>query len=108
MFKKINFTDSGNIYDINSRLRRRLGYLEPSVLNMYTYSSSYEKHIVKITLEGMVMYVCGILSVTIRIPEIKAITTIILLIAFFAFVCEIVTLICGGIKRLFGRLRRRS
>lgn len=51
-----------NIYDKSSYLRRRLGYLEPSFLQMYTYLSSSEKSMFRISIELIVMYILLILG----------------------------------------------
>lgn len=45
-----------NIFDRNSKLRRRLGYLEPSILQLYKYSSASEKSTFRIIMEICVMY----------------------------------------------------
>lgn len=44
-----NFKD--NIYSISRGLRRRLGYLEPSQISMYTYLEPYEKCILRLSVE---------------------------------------------------------
>ena len=45
-----------NIYDRNSYLRRRLGYLEPSIFKIYTYSSSNDKFKLRILFEVLAAY----------------------------------------------------
>lgn len=49
-----NFED--NIYAINTKLRRRIGYLEPNPLTMLRYMSSSEKRFLRICLEITVCY----------------------------------------------------
>lgn len=50
-----NFKD--NIYSKNSFLRRRLGYLEPSFSQMYTYSSKSDKATFRIIMEFCILYI---------------------------------------------------
>lgn len=45
-----------NIYNRSSYLRRRLGYLEPSFLQMYTYSTKSEKSTIRILFELLGVY----------------------------------------------------
>lgn len=45
-----------NIYNRNSYLRRRLGYLEPSFMQIYKYSSSSEKSTFRILIEMILVY----------------------------------------------------
>ena len=49
-----------NIYDKNSYLRRRLGYLEPNVMQIYKYLSESEKSTLRINIELLVIYVCAL------------------------------------------------
>lgn len=46
-----------NIYNKNSFLRRRLGYLEPNFLQIYTYSSGSEKSTLRILIEFLFVYI---------------------------------------------------
>lgn len=47
---------ASNIYERNMYLRRRLGYLEPNLLQIYTYSSKNEKSIIRIFSEILLFY----------------------------------------------------
>lgn len=53
-----------NIYSRNSYLRRRLGYLEPNLIQSYTYSTPVEKSLIRIFIDLCVIYIsiftCGI------------------------------------------------
>lgn len=51
-----------NIIKKNIYLRTRLGYLEPSIFEMYTYSSKLEKHQIKCFLSFMAMYFLAIFN----------------------------------------------
>lgn len=46
-----------NIYNKNSFLRRRLGYLEPNLFQIYTYSSKNEKSTLRILIEFVIIYI---------------------------------------------------
>lgn len=49
-----NFTN--NIYNRNTYLRRRLGYLEPNIFQIYTYSNKNEKFVIRLLLELIILY----------------------------------------------------
>lgn len=50
-----------NIYDKNSYLRRRLGYLEPNFAQSYKYATPSTKSLFRISIEFGVMYIALIL-----------------------------------------------
>lgn len=49
-----NFTN--NIYNRNTYLRRRLGYLESNIFQIYTYSNKNEKFVIRLLLELIILY----------------------------------------------------
>lgn len=49
-----NFTN--NICNKNTYLRRRLGYLEPNIFQIYTYSNKNEKFVIRLLLELIILY----------------------------------------------------
>lgn len=55
-----------NIWNKNSYLRKRLGYLEPGLLQMYIYSSKGEKFFIRSLLELVLLYTCILLSTFIK------------------------------------------
>ena len=69
-----------NIYNRSSYLRRRLGYLEPSLLKIYTYSSSNDKFKLRVMLESLIVYLCIVLGEIFRNISSFLIYIIILLI----------------------------
>lgn len=87
-----NFTN--NIYDKQSYLRRRLGYLEPNVLQMYKYSLPSTKSLFRITIEFCIIYfslMCFVMTENIRKAEKLYIASIIIfLITSFILLCEII------------------
>lgn len=75
-----------NIYDKNSYLRRRLGYLEPNILQIYTYSSVSEKSTLRILLELSIIYVfLGVASFTKDKIQLLFVCLIIILIIIIIF-----------------------
>lgn len=50
----LNF--KSNIYAFDTKLRRRLGYLESNVFTMYTYSSPTDKRMIRLVLEVLAIY----------------------------------------------------
>lgn len=90
--KSIYRSFKDNIYNRNSYLRRRLGYLEPSFVQLYKYSTSSAKSFFRIIIEFCVIYITIILcGITInRWNIIFNVSIIIFCIAFIFIVCEIV------------------
>lgn len=62
--KSIYHSFKDNIYNRNSYLRRRLGYLEPNFIQIYKYSTPATKSLFRIWIEFLVIYItiilCGI------------------------------------------------
>lgn len=80
-----------NIYSKESFLRRRLGYLEPNFLQIYTYSSKSEKSTLRIFFEFSFIYILIILVWTLKENyHIQLIFALILVILFCIFIIEIV------------------
>lgn len=50
----LNFKN--NIYAFDTKLRRRLGYMESNVFTMYTYSSPSDKRMIRLVLEVSAIY----------------------------------------------------
>ena len=66
----MNFRD--NIYAMNSKLRRRLGYLEPDIFSMYKYSSPSDKRLVRIFLELLGIYFSIFLNSILKSTSLKS------------------------------------
>lgn len=91
-----------NIYDKNSHLRRRLGYLEPNILQIYTYSSRSEKSTIRILVEIMFIYL-SMFSSSFFIGEIQL---FLICLAFIVFIILIIELICKFIMFLYYSFKR--
>ena len=52
---------ANNIYNKNTYLRRRLGYLEPNIFQLYTYSNKSEKFVIRLLLELIILYCFSII-----------------------------------------------
>lgn len=107
-----NFED--NIYAMNTKLRRQLGYLEPNLLAMLRYMSSSEKRVLRICLEIIICYL-SITSIYYFSQEylydifysIYALTFIFLIIEFIVVISQwFVKLIFRFIKHIFLLHRR--
>lgn len=83
-----------NVYDKNSYLRRRLGYLEPNFFQMYKYSLPSTKSLFRITIEICIIYfslMCFAMTENIRKAEkIYNAAIIVFLITTFVLLCEII------------------
>ena len=91
-----------NIYNRNSYLRRRLGYLEPSFLQIYTYSSKSEKSTFRILMELCGFYIFMVIAAYIKGESQLYCIYILLLI----FVILIIELVCKFIKFLYYKIRK--
>lgn len=95
-----NFAD--NIYDKSSYLRRRLGYLEPNILESYKYMSKQEKSTLRINIEILIICILGII-VNI-VPDsigiiVVAVVIIFIIIAFVEFVVKVINFLRLKIKQ---------
>ena len=105
--KKAYSNYTNNIYYMNSKLRRRLGYLEPSIINMYTYSAPTEKRVFRMIFELLAGYIC---LTTISIIKIKILQTFFvafLIICFGLLVVETIIIIFCFIKNLVKSLWKK-
>lgn len=74
-----NFRD--NIFSRNSYIRRQLGYLEPNILNVYTYSTPSEKRTFRILFEFVAIYI-SVFLINIKITQHIGVIIILLAILF--------------------------
>lgn len=99
-----------NIFYINSKLRHRLGYLEPNILNMYKYSAPIEKCFVRIVLDLIVIYVSALAFSIISVNKIKNALAIIFCIfsvmAIFEILIQLLKFFGTQFLKFFFRLRR--
>lgn len=91
-----------NIYDKNAYLRRRLGYLEPNFLQIYTYSSTSEKSTFRIFMELLGMYCCLILS-SVTQGKIQMILVNAIYVLIVIFVIEV---ICKFVLFVYYKIRK--
>lgn len=110
--KKAYANFKNNIIDLNIRLRRRLGYLEPNALNMYTYSAPREKRVFRLVFEVTAMYLTTlILSFSIENQYINLIVTTIFALSFIIFIIEMIIVICQLVAQYFlkcyGKIREK-
>ena len=91
---------------MDSKLRRKLGYLEPSFFNMYTYSDPFEKRILRSSMEIVVFYLLLISSQ--YVPKfiqnsVIVISTIVLCIFIIDFFWIVIQGIIKGVKKVIVR-----
>lgn len=86
-----------NIYANNVKLRTRLGYLEPNVFTMYTYSNPSDKRIFRMALETIVLYTAIIITNYVG-KEIEKFCVIVSLLVFLLILIELVLLIISKIR----------
>lgn len=84
----INFKN--NIYGINSKLRRRLGYLEPDVFSVYKYLSPSDKRFIRIFLELAGVYLSIFLYSILKFTSFQNVSIIIFCIVIFAFCIDVI------------------
>lgn len=93
-----NFTD--NIYDLNTKLRRQIGYPESNPFMMWKYTSPSEKRTVRICLDVIVCYL-AIISTEFFTQE------LLYNLAIFVFALFFIFLICEFIMAAIQRLLRK-
>lgn len=82
-----NFED--NIYSINGKLRRRLGYLEPGIFDMYTYSKPEAKRRFRMGMEIIVLCFISELILIFSNKQFQNICVSIATITLIAFCIEL-------------------
>ena len=93
-----------NIYAMDTKLRRRLGYLESNIFTMYTYSSPSEKKVARILLEMIGAYIPAVVLTYISNEKSITLCVVISLLFFTILIIEaLVTIVTLIIKRI-GRL----
>ncbi len=99
-----------NIYAFDTKLRRRLGYLESNVFTTYTYSSPSDKKIMRVYIEIMGTYLPFVIMGYVSNEKVKYILTGIG--AFFAIalltelLIVVIKLIIKGIAKLMSVLKK--
>lgn len=95
-----------NIYNKNSFLRRRLGYLEPNFFQMYAYSSKNEKSVLRILIELIIIYIGFIVgSLTKNIIQIICTWTVIIVV--IGFIMELIILLFRSIWKIIRSIFKR-
>lgn len=108
--KKARINFEGNICSINCKLRRRLGYLEPGIFELYTYSKPATRRGFRMSMEIIVL--CLILELILIFPNVifqnvcVSIGAIILMVFGVELFMGIVERVCTKIK-LFVVKRRK-
>lgn len=92
-----------NIYDRNSYLRQRLGYLEPSFFQMYKYLPSSQQLLFRFVLELLFMSVFVILGIS-GIEILYDISIIGISVIIAIFVIEIINCLWNAIWELLKSL----
>ena len=96
-----------NIYEMNGKLRRRLGYLEPGIFRIYTYSSPIEKCILGITLEFFFIYVSVIAFAIIKNFVLQCFFSVVFLCALIFFIIDAIKLVLIGVKNTLRNMYKR-
>lgn len=100
-----NYKD--NIYSMNSKLRRRLGYLEPTLISAYRSMSTMERRIMRIVLWMMFTY---LLSVAFTMPFLEKYEyeiTIGFAIVFITFIGELLVLFVESVVKWFKTRKKK-
>lgn len=79
--KKAKTNFNNNIYAMDIKLRRRLGYPEPNIFNVYTYANPFDKRLLRVALE---MIFCDILAIVYTLALPTSITRIV--VSLFAII----------------------
>ena len=100
-FLKENLTDKdaynaykSNIFEMNRSLRRRLGYLEPNVLLMYSSSSFVERLGMRVLYEMLFIYIFVMMFATIQNEVFMTVFLALSIISIMIFCVDII--VSGG------------
>ncbi len=91
----INFVN--NICNKNTYLRRKLGYLEPNVIQIYTYANKTEKFMIRLLLEIIILY-CSVIVYTFKNGIIKEVSLTIAVIDVIFVIFEYILYIFYIVK----------
>lgn len=98
-----------NIHNRNTYLRRKLGYLEPNLLQIYTYSSQSEKFTFRILIECCVLcviiYIGGMLNDLYK-NLFKVMENYIILLILLLLLVILAEIICRFIMFLYYKIRK--
>lgn len=92
-----NYSD--NIFNMNGKLRSRLGYLEPNILSMYTYSSPKEKRTFRMIFELLGSYLPLLVFATVELEIVRKIMLVIWGVSIATFVIECIVVISLSVKK---------
>lgn len=91
-----------NIYNKNSYLRRRLGYLEPSFFQIYKYETTLNRFLFRVLIEFLFMYISiALITLKIKILQNYAALTLLFILIFF-----ILDAVCFLIKSVYYKIRK--
>lgn len=96
-----------NIYEMNGKLRRRLGYLESGIFRIYTYSSPIDKCALRITFELLFIYMSVIVFAIIKNFVLQCIFMVIFLSSLIFFIIDIIKLVLIGVKNILRNMYKR-
>lgn len=91
-----------NIYGINSKLRRRLGYLESNMFGIYAYSAPKEKRLFRIIMEVVILCIFAEFSLFITYEPIRKICEAFLILFLLTLVIEFITV---GLNNILNKIR---
>lgn len=92
-----------NVYSLDTKIRRRLGYLEPNVFALYTYSNPTEKRALRMIVEIVVGYILLVSMSIIDNQKWNTICASLSILFLVAIVIEIFVLIVTNIFKLIGK-----
>lgn len=93
-----------NIYAMDTKLRKRLGYLEPNFISVYTYSQPSDKRILRIALEVLGAYVPAVLLAYIKNEDARNILIGMCVIFLLALSFEVLCIIFLIVKKIVKKL----
>lgn len=93
-------TYKSNIFEMNRKLRRRLGYLEPDAWTIYTYSSLRERFVLRAVCELLSVYVFITMGVAISHELIRTVLLALSIIGVLILIVDIIGSLCGIIWKI--------
>lgn len=97
---------TNNIYEMNSKLRKRLGYLEPNILSIYKYIAPTEKRVLKMFIEFIVCYLFITIASFLAESNLKEVLILIAILLFMAIIGNFILVLLQIIYRKISNFKK--
>lgn len=97
---------TSNISEMNRKLRRRLGYLEPNLMMMYSSSSLRDRLLIRVMYELLAIYIFTISYASFSVEPIKTVLLALSIVSITIFIVDIIIFIGTALlKKVIRKIR---